>query len=88
MKDQNEWFHKDEVAEMLEDFVIRVLEQIGDEPDNGTLINEIYLEASCKYEHITDCEDFMNIIRSFANHAVNFAVGCSDHIERNEAYLE
>ena len=87
MKDQNEWFHKDEVIELMEDFAFKVLQQVG-EPDGRSLISEIYTMALCERDGLRSNKEFTDIIHAFAEYEANFNVGCEDHLLRNKAYLE
>lgn len=86
-KEVNEWFHKDEVIEMLTDFALEVMEVFKGE-ETQDLSCEIYAKAKYDYEKLGDCEGFKKIIESFSTYFANEQSELDDHHERNLEYLK
>lgn len=86
-KEINEWFHKDEVIEMLQDFAFQVLNVFkGDETEG--LPCEIFAKAKYDHERLEDCDEFRQIIESFSTYFANAQSELDDHHNRNIEYLK
>lgn len=86
-KEVNEWFHKDEVIEMLQDFAFQVLDVFKDDEAAG-LLCEIFAKAKYHHENLDDCEEFRQIIESFSTYFANAQSELDDHHKRNIEYLK